>query len=320
MSVIIAYIGKKGCVMASDKRRIAYFGDKDEREKLEEDLYTGKIRNDEELYNEAKKRQITLKISDDVNKIKKIENALMGEVSTKTTMEIRRKRIYGTTNGYQIVELLGSETQNKERGSSGIIIFGNKIAKSMANSLIKERWKSSLSLKYIGDIFEEVIKEIASKTPSVGKNVDVLYSKDNTLNKTSAQEYLDKTEERDNKLLEKYRQKLTEDLIKQQKSVELAGKIVTKGDVGFVESNEGKILKVKLAKDVQAFDMDWKVLAKPGEEIIMFLDKDNNGNEIKDTEVSNYVQKFDKVVIKDENLCLEKNNIKLNCNIILCNT
>lgn len=320
MSVIIAYIGKKGCVMASDKRRIAYFGDKDEREKLEEDLYTGKIRNDEELYNEAKKRQITLKISDDVNKIKKIENALMGEVSTKTTMEIRRKRIYGTTNGYQIVELLGSETQNKERGSSGIIIFGNKIAKSMANSLIKERWKSSLSLKYIGDIFEEVIKEIASKTPSVGKNVDVLYSKDNTLNKTSAQEYLDKTEERDNKLLEKYRQKLTEDLIKQQKSVELAGKIVTKGNVGFVESNECKILKVKLAKDVQAFDMDWKVLAKPGEEIIMFLDKDNNGNEIKDTEVSNYVQKFDKVVIKDENLCLEKNNIKLNCNIILCNT
>lgn len=320
MSVIIAYIGKKGCVMASDKRRIAYFGDKDEREKLEEDLYTGKIRNDEELYNEAKKRQITLKISDDVNKIKKIENALMGEVSTKTTMEIRRKRIYGTTNGYQIVELLGSETQNKERGSSGIIIFGNKIAKSMANSLIKERWKSSLSLKYIGDIFEEVIKEIASKTPSVGKNVDVLYSKDNTLNKTSAQEYLDKTEERDNKLLEKYRQKLTEDLIKQQKSVELAGKIVTKGNVGFVESNEGKILKVKLAKDVQAFDMDWKVLAKPGEEIIMFLDKDNNGNEIKDTEVSNYVQKFDKVVVKDENLCLEKNNIKLNCNIILCNT
>ncbi|MGN1185589.1 MAG: DUF2121 domain-containing protein, partial [Methanobrevibacter wolinii] len=120
--------------------------------------------------------------------------------------------------------------------------------------------------------------------------------------------------------VEKYRQKLTEDLIKQQKSVELAGKIVTKGDVGFVESNEGKILKVKLAKDVQAFDMDWKVLAKPGEEIIMFLDKDNNGNEIKDTEVSNYVQKFDKVVIKDENLCLEKNNIKLNCNIILCNT
>ncbi|MDR0900341.1 MAG: DUF2121 domain-containing protein, partial [Methanobrevibacter sp.] len=25
MSLIIAYVGKKGCVMAADKRRIAYF-------------------------------------------------------------------------------------------------------------------------------------------------------------------------------------------------------------------------------------------------------------------------------------------------------
>ena len=28
MSLIIAYVGKKGCVMAGDKRRIAYFGSK----------------------------------------------------------------------------------------------------------------------------------------------------------------------------------------------------------------------------------------------------------------------------------------------------
>ena len=26
MSLIIAYVGKKGCVMASDKRKIGYFG------------------------------------------------------------------------------------------------------------------------------------------------------------------------------------------------------------------------------------------------------------------------------------------------------
>ena len=30
MSLIIAYIGKKGCVMASDKRRIGYFGNKEQ--------------------------------------------------------------------------------------------------------------------------------------------------------------------------------------------------------------------------------------------------------------------------------------------------
>ena len=32
MSLIIAYVGKKGCVMASDKRKIAYFGNKENLE------------------------------------------------------------------------------------------------------------------------------------------------------------------------------------------------------------------------------------------------------------------------------------------------
>ena len=64
MSLIIAYVGKKGCVMASDKRRIAYFGNKNEREILESDLYAGKVKSDEELQNEAEKRGITIKISD----------------------------------------------------------------------------------------------------------------------------------------------------------------------------------------------------------------------------------------------------------------
>ena len=36
MSLIIAYIGKKGCVMAADKRRIGYFCDKEYLDFLEE--------------------------------------------------------------------------------------------------------------------------------------------------------------------------------------------------------------------------------------------------------------------------------------------
>jgi len=46
MSLIITYISSKGCVIAGDKRRIAYFGDKSSREVLEEELYTGKIKSD----------------------------------------------------------------------------------------------------------------------------------------------------------------------------------------------------------------------------------------------------------------------------------
>ncbi|MDY5613950.1 DUF2121 domain-containing protein [Methanobrevibacter boviskoreani] len=319
MSIIIAYIGRKGCVMASDKRRIAYFGDKDNREKLEEELYSGNIRNDEELYKEAAKLGIDLKISDDAKKIKSIGNAVMGEVSSKTTREVRRRRIYGTTNGYQIIELIGSELKNKETGSSGIIIFGNKIAKQMANSLIKQRWKSSISLKYTGDIFEEIIKEIAEKTPSVGKNIDVIIGKDSKLTKTTAQKYLDETETRDIKVLEKYRQKLAEDLEEQRESIEVANKIINKGTIGYISKIEGKMLNVKLTDKVNAYDTNLKKVAGSNEEVIMFLDKDTEGNEIKEADVSSYAKVNDKVVIKNENLCIDKNNIPLNCGIILCN-
>lgn len=319
MSIIIAYIGRKGCVMASDKRRIAYFGDKDNREKLEEELYSGNIRNDEELYKEAAKLGIDLKISDDAKKIKSIGNAVMGEVSSKTTREVRRRRIYGTTNGYQIIELIGSELKNKETGSSGIIIFGNKIAKQMANSLIKQRWKSSISLKYTGDIFEEIIKEIAEKTPSVGKNIDVIIGKDSKLTKTTAQKYLDETETRDIKVLEKYRQKLAEDLEEQRESIEVANKIINKGTIGYISKIEGKMLNVKLTDKVNAYDTNLKKVAGSNEEVIMFLDKDTEGNVIKEADVSSYAKVNDKVVIKNENLCIDKNNIPLNCGIILCN-
>lgn len=165
---------KKGCVMASDKRRIAYFGDKENREKLEEEIYSGSIKNDEDLKKRSDELNITLKISDDANKIRYIENVIVGEVSSRTTFETRRKRIYGTTYGYQIIEMLGSDITHSEKGENAIILFGNKISKAMANDLISKKWKSSFSLKYMGEIFESVLEEVASKTPSLGKKCDVM--------------------------------------------------------------------------------------------------------------------------------------------------
>jgi len=105
MSLIIAYIGKKGCVMASDKRKIGYFGDKENLDKLESELYGGSITDDEAFLSRAKELGISIKLTDDANKIKIIGNTIRGEVSTKGTFETRRRRIYGTTNGYQIIEL-----------------------------------------------------------------------------------------------------------------------------------------------------------------------------------------------------------------------
>jgi len=292
--------------MAADKRRIAYFGNKENREQLEEELYSGSITNDDELKKRASQLDITLKISDDATKIRFIEDVVVGEVSSKGTQEVKRKRVYGTTNGYQIIELLGSEITSTQKGSKAIVIFGNKISKSIANDLISKRWKSNVSLKYTGDIFEEVLKTISEKTPSLGKKYDIFIKKAD-YTEEEAQNRLNDTIERDVKLLGKFREQLSKDLLKQSETIHLASKIIDEGDIGKVAIVDGPMLQVNLNSDVQAYNTNWKQLAKPGENVLLIIDGDETA------EIG------DEVVIEDEVLCLKKSKTPLTCDIILCN-
>ncbi len=302
MSLIIAYVGKKGCVMASDKRRIAYFGNN--RQALEDELYDGSITTDEELIKRSNELDVPIKITDDADKLRIVGNAIRGEVSTKGSHETKRKRIYGTTNGYQIVELIGSETKSRQAGEKGIILFGNDYAKKQAENLIQKRWKASHSLRLMGDIFEEILSTIAQKTPSIGKDFDVLIQQPN-FNPSEAQKHLNITIDADIKVLTKYRQQLAEEMIQKTREIELANKIISEGSVGKVESIDGKMIEVKLNNKTQAFNFNWKPLAGPNDNVIMFKDTDD-------------IKIGDEVVIKDEVLCLKRNSSPLTCNIILC--
>jgi hypothetical protein len=304
MSLIIAYIGKKGCVMAADKRKIGYFGDKKNLEVLEEELYSGSISTDEDFLDRASELGISIKITDDASKLKVVGNCIRGEVSTKGTFETRRRRIYGTTNGYQIVELLGSETESRKAGDKGIIIFGNVIAKKLAETLISRKWKSSQSLRYMGEVFEDILAEVASKTPTVGKQFDVLVQQPK-YNESEAQRHLNVTIDHDIKVLTKFRQELTEKLVQQSIAIDMASKIIEKGEVGRVVSIDGNMLYVQLNDKTQAMDGNWKQLAAPGQNVLMFTESDN-------------VKIGDKVVIEDEDLCLKKDKSSLKCDIILC--
>ena len=304
MSLIIAYIGKKGCVMAADKRKIGYFGDKKNLEVLEEELYSGSISTDEDFLDRASELGISIKITDDASKLKVVGNCIRGEVSTKGTFETRRRRIYGTTNGYQIVELLGSETESRKAGDKGIIIFGNVIAKKLAETLISRKWKASQSLRYMGDVFEDILAEVASKTPTVGKQFDVLVQQPK-YNESEAQRHLNVTIDHDIKVLTKFRQELTEKLVQQSIAIDMASKIIEKGEVGRVVSIDGNMLHVQLNDKTQAMDGNWKQLAAPGQNVLMFTESDN-------------VKIGDKVVIEDEDLCLKKDKSSLKCDIILC--
>lgn len=305
MSLIIAYVGKKGCVMAADKRRIAYFGLKEQRELLEQEMYSGEIHSDEELYARAEELDVVLKVTDNACKVKSIEHVAIGEVSSRGTMETKRKRVYGTSNGFKIIELSGSNIVKSKRGDSSIIVFGNKIAKSLANQMIQERWKPSFSLKYMGDIFGQILKEISEKTPSVGKEYDVIIEK-NSLAKSQVQDYIDEVAERDVKVLAKFRAQLREQLIEQNENIKLASTIIEEGAVGEIVIIDDTLIEVKLNDDVRAFDANWKILANPGQNVLMFVEN------------SEGLEKGDEIVIEDEVLCVKKNKAILKCNIILC--
>ena len=186
------------------------------------------------IYARAEELGISLKVTDDATKVKSVENVAVGEVSSRGTMETKRKRIYGTTNGFQIIELTGSEIVNTKRGESSIIVFGNKITKSLANDMLKKRWKPSFSLKYMGDIFGQIIEDISKKTPSLGTKYDVVIQQ-NSLSKDKVQDYLDEVVERDVNLLAKFRTKLREDLLKQNETIKLASTIIEEGPVGIVD-------------------------------------------------------------------------------------
>ena len=297
-------MGKKGCVMAADKRKIAYFGDRKELDILEKELYEGTIHDDEEFLKRAEELDIAIKITDGASKLLAIGDIVRGEVSSKGTFQTKRRRIYGTTNGYQLVELLGSQTQSRKAGNNGIILFGNKYAKKLAQKLLSSKWEPSQNLRKMAEVFEEILTEVASKTPTVGDSFDIII-KQPTYSESTAQLNLNKTIDHDIKLLVRFRQDLIEKLVQQNLEIEMSYKIIDNGDIGRVVDIDGDMIKVQLNDKTQAVDENWHQKVAPGQVVVMYTESDK-------------VKLKDKVIVKDENLCLKKDKSPLKCDVILC--
>lgn len=301
----MTYIGSKGCVMAGDKRSIGFLGDKNQRELLEEDLYAGKIKTEEELAKRAKELEINLKITDQGEKVRNLGKVLVGEVKIRATHETKRKRIYATTNGYHQVELTGSEIKNVKSGKSSIVIFGNKITKEIAGKSLKKHWKSKISLEEVGKIFQNVMEDVAQTTPSVSPQYDII-SIHPQMDHKQAMELLRTTIISDVKKLEEWRNQLKEDMLEKRRDIQMANRIITQGEVGRVKKVEGDKVEVILSEGVEALNMDWNVLANEGDTIFMKMEQLSPLN------------LGDLVVIEEENLCIKKNKNPLSCDIILC--
>lgn len=304
----MAYAGPKGCVMAGDKRRIAFFGDKINREKLEEQLYGGFVKNDKELYERAEELGLTLKITDDNSKIDKVKGTevLVGEVKTSGTSQTQRKRVYVTTNAYQIVKLLGSEIVDTKSGSGSVVVFGNKKTQEMAESFIQNEWNSKFNLNNISNLFERILVEVAKVNPSVSKQYDILV-KSPKLNKKEAQKVLRETVVMDVKVLNKWREKIHNELLETAESIKLAQNILSNGEVGRVIKIEGNNVQIILGNNVCAYDIKWKPIANSGDFINMTSEQIDN------------IAIGDLVIIDNEIIKIKNKDVTLESEVIVCN-
>jgi len=305
MSLIITYVGNKGCVMAGDKRSIGFLGNKEQRKLLEEELYAGKIKTTEELHKRAAQLDINLKITDNVEKVRNLGDVLVGEVKLRTTLETRRKRIYGTSSGYHQIELTGSEIKKVQSGQSSIVVFGNRITKEIANKHLKKYWKSKTSLDEVGKIFKKIMEDVAQATPSVSQQYDIFIIHPR-LDHKQAMELLRTTIISDVKELEKWREKLKQEMLEKTRDIQMASRILTQGEVGRVKKVEGDEVEVILSPGVEALNTKWDTLASAGETILMKM------------ETPTPLSLGDLVIIEDENLCIKKDKTFLSCDIILC--
>jgi hypothetical protein len=305
MSLIITYIGSKGCVIVGDKRRIGFYGPEQAREKLEEELYSGKINTREKLLKKADEHGITIKISDDAEKIRERDDVVIGEVRSKTTLETKRKRIYATTGTYSMIELVGSDVQTMKSGESAIIVFGNKYTQKLAEKSVNKFWKSKINLLEVGKIFETVMDQVALETPSVSPEHDMIikYPK---IKIKDAKELVRKTIIQDVKELSMWREKLRENMVTTSKNIQMATKIIITGDIGTVDYVKENEIGIILDKGIEALNKDWEVLAKPSETIKMTVE-----------DISK-VSRGDLAVIENENLCIKRTKESLNCEFILC--
>jgi len=303
----MTYVGNKGCVMVGDKRSIGFLGDKSQRELLEEELYSGEIKTKRELLQRANDLQLKLNISDDGEKVRNIGDVLLGEVKHRTPFETKRKRIYATTNGYHMVELTGSQIKKVKSGKSSIVVFGNIISKKMAKNAIESHWKSKINLKGIEEIFIKVMEDVAAVTPTVSPQYNALMTH-TQINHNKAMELIRNTIIKDVKELEAWRAQLKEEMLKKSEDIHMASLIINQGELGRVKKVEGDKVEVTISKGVEALDLNWNLLAKEGDTIIMKMDQQT------------HLIQGDLVVIEDENLCIKKNKAALSCDFILCHT
>jgi len=290
MSIVIGYYGNNGAVIGGDRRNILFRGDPERREELEKKLYSGEIKDEEELKKVAEKLGIKVYIEDERVKVKKINNTLVGEVRS-IGVDSRRRRMYLTKGMCAIVEILNDDVINKSlKKGSGIVIFGNKHLKEIATKELRRYMYdfNRMGIEEVKGVIEEVLKKCCGG-PTSSKDFDILYT-------DKREKDLEKVIEGDLEELRRYREELRQKMVNFRKVLAIVNKIENNGEVGVIKNG-----KLVLNEDHLAID---KICPNP--------------RIFKEIEVEGDFEEGDIVVIENGNLKVKDKDVILKTNYIIC--
>jgi hypothetical protein len=182
MTLVMAFIGETGAVMAGDMREITYLGERGSMEKLEDELYKGNIATDDDLEKRAKELGVELRIRDDKIKVTEDQGVLTGEVTSLEGGTLRRRRLLASAGSYDILDIEGPSATLRGKGGAGnFVVLGNEKTKEIANRCIREGWRGGSLRDATGIILRSM--ELASRTTAsvsrrflilqTGKKVDL---------------------------------------------------------------------------------------------------------------------------------------------------
>lgn len=175
-TLVIAFIGNRGAVMAGDMREIAFQGDNACIGELERELYSGLIATDADLQRRADEIGVTIRVRDDKPKVSQQEGVLIGEVTETEGPKVAKKRLYATKGSYAIAEVVDARPRVTHRGRAGnFVVLGNDITKQIANQCIRGAWEGG-TLQDAIRIIMFIMQAAAGMTASVSRTFILVHT------------------------------------------------------------------------------------------------------------------------------------------------
>lgn len=177
MSLVIAFTGRDGAVMAGDLREILMQGPDTGICGFEQELYSGQITTDSDLRKRAGERGIILRVRDDKCKVSEHEGILVGEVTESEGVIVRRRRLYAACGSFAIVDIKGEDCILKQKGQgSTFVVLGNEITKRIAYGMIRSEWNNGTFPDAVRLIIG-IMNTVASCTASVSSAFTILQTR-----------------------------------------------------------------------------------------------------------------------------------------------